>query len=88
MEFQREHTPNYDRYYLAEPPAEIAFHTEGNRIVIEHTEVAEAWRGKNVGRQLVDRVVEEARERGMKITPLCPFARKVMMASDEYADVL
>jgi predicted GNAT family acetyltransferase len=57
-------------------------------IIIDHTEVPEALRGRGVGQALVLRAVEEAREAGVKIFPLCPFAAAQFRRHAEYQDVL
>lgn len=59
-----------------------------NKMIIEHTEVGEELRGKNVGMELVHAGVEYARHHGMKIIPLCPFAKKVLDKKAEWQDVL
>jgi uncharacterized protein len=58
------------------------------KMIIEHTEVSEELRGKNVGYQLVHTAVEYARTHHIKIIPLCPFANAVFKKKTEYADVL
>lgn len=57
-------------------------------IIIDHTEVSEALKGKGAGKQLVTAAVEYARQNGIKIIPLCPFARSVFEKVREYHDVL
>jgi predicted GNAT family acetyltransferase len=59
-----------------------------NKMIIEHTEVSDELRGKNVGYQLVHTAVEYARTHEMKIVPLCPFANSVFKKRPEFADVL
>lgn len=59
-----------------------------DRMIIEHTEVDESLKGKKVGFQLVHRGVEYAREQGLKIIPLCTFARSVFQKTSEFSDVL
>jgi len=59
-----------------------------DKMIIEHTEVSEELRGRNVGYLLVQAAVEHARTYGMKIIPLCPFANAVFKKKAEYADVL
>ena len=59
-----------------------------DRIIIEHTEVAEELKGKNAGKQLVAAGVDYARKNNLKVVPLCPFARKVFDRVKEYQDVL
>jgi predicted GNAT family acetyltransferase len=59
-----------------------------NKIIIEHTDVSDELRGQNVGLQLVKAAVDYAREHGIKIIPLCPFANSVFKKKPEFADVL
>lgn len=62
--------------------------TSKNQMIIEHTEVDASLRGQNVGIELVHAGVEYARHHGMKIIPLCPFAKKVLDKKVEWQDVL
>jgi len=57
-------------------------------VIIDHTEVPDALRGRGVGQVLVQRAVEDARREGFKILPLCPFARSQFQRHPEWADVL
>jgi len=57
-------------------------------LIIDHTEVSDALRGKNVGKQLMASAVEHARKNNLKILPLCPFAKSVFEKVKEYQDVL
>lgn len=59
-----------------------------DKMIIEHTEVSDELRGKDVGNQLVHTAVEYARAKNIKIIPLCPFASSVFKKKPEYADVL
>ncbi len=69
--------------------AEMTYVWSGNdKIIIDHTEVSEKLAGKEIGKQLVHKAVEFARERKIKIMPLCPFAKSVFYKIDEYQDVL
>jgi len=59
-----------------------------NKIIIDHTEVNEGNNGKGFGKKMVAKAVEFAREKGIKIIPLCPFAKKVFDKTPEFRDVL
>jgi predicted GNAT family acetyltransferase len=62
---------------------------ESNLMIINHTEVDDSLKGKNIGNQLVNAAVEFARAHQLKIFPLCPFANAVMKKKKaQYADVL
>jgi uncharacterized protein len=59
-----------------------------NKFIIDHTEVNNDFRGKNIGKQLVMAAVNFARETNVKIIPLCPFAKSVFEKTTEIKDVL
>lgn len=55
--------------------------------IIDHTLVDENYGGQGIAGQLVAEIVKQARERGLKIMPLCPFAKKEFDRRPEYADI-
>ncbi len=59
-----------------------------DRIIIDHTEVEPAYNGKGVGKELVYKAVEFAREKNLKIIPLCPFAKAMFQKNEDIRDVL
>ena len=59
-----------------------------DRIIIDHTEVDPAFKGKGVGKILVMNAVSYARENGIKILPLCPFAKATFDKNPDIQDVL
>ena len=82
-----------NRFYIGESPdtatAEITFFSSAEGVItIDHTYVSVMLRGQGIGLRLVNRVVTYAREEGLRIVPLCSFAREVLTGSDRYADVL
>ncbi|HEU5292646.1 MAG TPA: GNAT family N-acetyltransferase [Cyclobacteriaceae bacterium] len=69
--------------------AEMTFSKAGDTtLIIDHTEVSDVLRGKNVGKQLVAFAVDYARKNNLKIIPLCPFTKSVIDKTPEYQDVL
>jgi predicted GNAT family acetyltransferase len=67
---------------------EITYVWAGDRrIVIGHTGVRRPYEGRGLGRQLVDAAAGFARQKGIGITPLCPFARALFDKSASYDDV-
>jgi len=59
-----------------------------DKLIIAHTEVSSDFAGKGVGKQLLMEVVKFAREKKIKILPLCPYARSVFDKTPDLADVL
>ena len=57
-------------------------------IIIDHTEVPDALRGRGVGQALVVRAVLDARLEGFRIIPLCPFAKAQFERHAAWRDVV
>lgn len=71
------------------PDAEMTYSIlNPQMIIIDHTGVPDAWRGKGVGKALVERGVLDARAEGVRIVPLCPFAKAQIERHPEWQDVL
>ena len=58
------------------------------KIIIDHTEGFLGSEGKGVGMKLLDAAIAHARKNKLRVSPLCPFALKMMdRRKEEYADV-
>jgi len=63
-------------------------HAGSDKIIIDHTEVDDSLKGQGVGYSLVQAAVNYARDKQIKILPLCPFAAAVFKKKTEYSDVI
>ena len=67
----------------------ITYTFAGNsKIIIDHTEVSDAYRRQNIGKRILMEIVEYARENKIKIIPLCPFAKAIFEKVESIRDVL
>ena len=58
-------------------------------IIADHTAVPDSMRGLGIGRALVDRLIADARAKGQRIVPLCPFVRAhAQKHREDLADVI
>ncbi len=57
-------------------------------IIIDHTEVGPDFNGKGVGQRMLYKIVDMAREKNIKIIPLCPFAAAMFKRTEAIKDVL
>ena len=91
MNIQHEQTDTKGAFFIEEDGtrvAEMTYSKNGDyRIIIDHTEVSESQKGKGLGKALVYHAVDYARETGLKILPLCPFARRVFQRNKDLHDV-
>ncbi|ADM09709.1 hypothetical protein PB2503_08269 [Parvularcula bermudensis HTCC2503] len=90
-EIEREESASKGRYWIAfeGETAEMTYSRLGEKqLIIDHTGVPDALRGKGFGERLVERAVHDARAEGRKIVPLCPFAKAQIHRHPEWQDVL
>lgn len=59
-----------------------------DKFIIDHTEVDEAFEGNGYGKLLVMEAVAFAREKKVKIIPLCPYAKSVFEREKTIQDLL
>ncbi|HEV7248963.1 MAG TPA: GNAT family N-acetyltransferase [Shinella sp.] len=91
MEIRSEETGSKGRYSTTVEghEAEVTYsRTSPKLIIVDHTGVPDALRGKGVGQALAAHAVEAARAGGWKIIPLCPFFRAQAMRHQDWQDVV
>lgn len=57
-------------------------------IMFRHTEVPAALEGRGIGSALVKAGLQAARDRGLKVIPVCPFVSAYMKKHPETQDLL
>ncbi|VVT02442.1 GNAT family N-acetyltransferase [Hoeflea sp. EC-HK425] len=91
MQITEENGPTGGRYIarLEGTEAEMTFsRASPTLIIIDHTGVPDALRGKGVGQALALHAVEAARAGGWKIIPLCPFFKAQAQRNPDWRDVI
>ena len=58
------------------------------KIIFTHTEVPPAHGGRGLGTMLIKAGLASARERGLKVIPVCPFFRDYIISHPEEQDLL
>ncbi|MGV9003132.1 GNAT family N-acetyltransferase [Flavobacterium sp.] len=68
--------------------AKMTFILENDlKMIINHTEVNDGNHGKGFGKMLVEKAVLFAREKNLKIIPVCSFVKSVFDKTPDYSDV-
>jgi predicted GNAT family acetyltransferase len=58
------------------------------KIIFTHTEVPPEHEGQGLGTRLIEAALAAARERGLKVIPICPFFAAYMQRHPEVQDLL
>lgn len=80
-ELQRFELPVEDQVVFAD------YRRQPGRLVITYVEAPEALRGTGAAGQLMQGVMQEVRLEGIKVLPLCPYARAWMQRHPEFKDL-
>ncbi|MFN4000217.1 GNAT family N-acetyltransferase [Algoriphagus sp.] len=69
--------------------AEMVYVMAGpQKMIIEHTEVDESFKGQGKGAKLLEALVAFVRKEEIKVIPLCPFAKATFKKRVDLQDVL
>jgi predicted GNAT family acetyltransferase len=93
MQVQREDHGRGGAVYVEQDGRRVGEQTftlrDGGKVAsIDHTEVDESLRGQGVARTLTLATVEWARRTGVKLRPVCPYAKAVIEHDKSLHDVL
>ena len=92
LEIKHQDNGSKGEFYIGEAEqhlAEMSYSWAGDdKFIIDHTWVDDSLRGQHVGRHLLDHAVELARQKQVKILPLCPFAKSEFNKDPSIHDVL
>ena len=87
-----EHRPDERRYELlvdGEPAGELVYRDRGGGVLaFLHTEVDPDVRLRGLGSALVVAALDDARARGLRVVPLCPFVDAYVRRHPEYGDLV
>ena len=57
-------------------------------IELVHTEIYEEFEGRGLGSQLISFALQDARERGLAVLPICPFVNDYMQRHRQYVELV
>lgn len=67
----------YNKFYIGENEkqvvAEISWTVRGSTIIANHTYVAKELRGQNIAKQLLNKLIDMAKQENKKIRPVCSY---------------
>ena len=92
MQIQHQESPRGGEFFIERDGRHIAEITyqyqDDHTILADHTWVDLTLRGQGVACQLLDILVAFAREKQLKIVPVCSYVETVFETDTQYADVV
>ena len=86
------HRPEERRYELlvgGKPAGELVYRDRsGDVVAFLHTEVYPDLQRQGLGTALVSGALDDARSRGQRVVPICPFVDAYIRRHPEYADLV
>jgi uncharacterized protein len=88
LDVSNDHANNRFEAHIGGKTAFLTYRRMPGKLVLVHTEVPTEFAGHGVGSKLVRAGVEFAREQGITVVPLCPFAADYIRRHQEYVDLV
>ena len=73
----------YEIYVGTEVPR-VEYIRAQDKIYLTHTEVPPSLAGKGIGSKLIGAVLEDIKEKGLTLIPLCPFVALYLQRNPEW----
>lgn len=85
------HDSTGNRYLLSvdgKRVGSVTYQDTGEVLVVDHTEVDPAFGGQGLGSRLARHALDDARVKGRRVIPTCPFISHWIDTHPEYRDLL
>ena len=83
------HNPEKKRFemQLGDQIAMVKYILGSSEMIFTHTEVPEAFEGHGVASKMAKVAIEYAKEKGMRIRPMCPYIAAYIKRHPEYQSI-
>ncbi|GAA1464612.1 N-acetyltransferase [Nocardiopsis exhalans] len=92
MELSVVDVPERSRYEVSADGTVVgfsAYHLIAEGVLaLPHVEVESSFEGRGVASELMRQSLDQIRERGLKVVPICPFAQAFLERNPDYADLV
>lgn len=75
------------RPHGSEALGRLTYRRDGDTVVADHTLVPHALRGQGIAAKLVEALVTDARQQGLRIVPACSYVEAAFRRHPEWADL-
>jgi len=84
------HNPDQNRFesWVEGYPSKLDYIRDGKNFVITHVGVHPELRGQGVAARMVEVSLEYAKEKSLRVIPMCSYAAAYMRRHPEYAELM
>ncbi len=68
--------------------AYLRYHIEDGKLYLDATYTPEQWRGRGLARKLVEKAIDYAVSKGLKIAPICSYSVYYFLKNPDKRDLL
>jgi predicted GNAT family acetyltransferase len=88
LDISNDQVNNRFEAHVGAKTAFLVYRRTPGKLVLVHTEVPSEFAAHGIGSALVHAGIEFAREQGLAVVPLCPFAADYIRRHQEYLDLV
>lgn len=66
----------------------VKYRLQPSSIELVHTEINDEFEGRGLGSRLISFALDNARERGLAVLPICPFVNDYIQRHHQYVDLV
>ena len=78
----------YEAYVGSQLAGFTDYHAQPGLITLLHTEIEPDFEGRGLGSRFVAGILDDARGRGLRVLPICPFVRAFLQKTSDYDDLV
>jgi predicted GNAT family acetyltransferase len=91
MDYEVVHLPERERYEIRQEDKTIGYlaaSARGGTLLMPYIEIEPPFRGRNLSSVLLKRALEDVREKGFKVMPLCPVVGAFLRRNEAFRDLV
>ncbi len=78
----------YELWIGDERAGALEYESQGDVLILVHTEIDRAFQGRGLATRLVQAVLRDIRARNLKLVAVCPFVRSYLREHPEESDLV
>ncbi|MGI5952484.1 MAG: GNAT family N-acetyltransferase [Brooklawnia sp.] len=78
----------YELWEGSQLVSQVDYLIDGNTVSLTHTGTPAQYRGRGLAAKIVEFALDDIRDQGQRVEPLCPYVASYIADNPEYADLV